>query len=211
MLAAIADLMDVHLGLPDPASARAELAALGTWRGRRKPPAGAGVRAGRAAPSRGPGTAVLATWRLLLDAGRLQDGEPYLAGTARTAVARMSAATAAEIGRGRGRSPSTDRGSHPAAGDRMPDRVVWLPANSPGGRRDRRVSAPSNPRRAGSTMRVQLGAGHGARSREEAGLLEGTPPHVLAAPAVNPTLGDFGQSSGGWCSARRWSSSCSCC
>ena len=35
---------------------------------------------------------------MLLDAGRLQDGEPHLAGTARPPVARLSAATAAEIG-----------------------------------------------------------------------------------------------------------------
>ena len=40
VLGAIADQMDVHLGLPDAAAARAELAALGTWRGPRpEPPA----------------------------------------------------------------------------------------------------------------------------------------------------------------------------
>jgi NADH-quinone oxidoreductase subunit G len=40
VLGAIADEMDVHLGLPDAAAARAELAALGTWRGERPlPPA----------------------------------------------------------------------------------------------------------------------------------------------------------------------------
>ena len=35
VLGAIADEMDVHLGLPDAAAARAELAALGAWRGPR--------------------------------------------------------------------------------------------------------------------------------------------------------------------------------
>ena len=35
VLGAIADEMDVHLGLPDVAAARAELAALGTWKGER--------------------------------------------------------------------------------------------------------------------------------------------------------------------------------
>src|SRR5260370_37741600 len=40
VLGAIADQMDVHLGLPDAAAARAELAALGTWRGpHSEPPA----------------------------------------------------------------------------------------------------------------------------------------------------------------------------
>ena len=38
VLGAIADQMDVHLGLPDAAAARAELAALGTWRGTRQEP-----------------------------------------------------------------------------------------------------------------------------------------------------------------------------
>ncbi len=38
VLGAIADQMDVHLGLPDAAAARAELAAIGTWRGTRPEP-----------------------------------------------------------------------------------------------------------------------------------------------------------------------------
>ena len=49
VLGAIADEMDVHLGLPDAAAARAELAALGIWRGTRPEPprpGGAGGYAG---------------------------------------------------------------------------------------------------------------------------------------------------------------------
>ena len=38
VLGAIADRMDVHLGLPDAEAARAELAALGSWRGERPQP-----------------------------------------------------------------------------------------------------------------------------------------------------------------------------
>ena len=38
VLGAIADRMDVHLGLPDAEAARAELAALGSWRGERPEP-----------------------------------------------------------------------------------------------------------------------------------------------------------------------------
>jgi NADH-quinone oxidoreductase subunit G len=183
VLAGIADAMDVHLGLPDEAAARRELAALGTAR----PPqtsqaasgqaqsrrAGAGSpRAGWAAVSGGRGGAVpaaaevlLATWHNLLDAGRMQDGEPNLAGTARPAVAKMSATTAAEAGvtvptgarasdpPPRGRSDgakvrvSTSRGSIvvPVEITAMPDRVVWLPTNS-----------------AGCSVRRDLGAGHGS-------------------------------------------------
>ena len=44
VLGAIADQMDVHLGLPDAAAARAELAALGTWRGVRPNPPPGGPR-----------------------------------------------------------------------------------------------------------------------------------------------------------------------
>jgi NADH-quinone oxidoreductase subunit G len=79
---------------------------------------------------------VLAGWRMLLDAGRLQDGEPYLAGTARPPVVRLSAATSGEIGATEGDlvSVSTDRGAItlPLAVTDMADRTVWLPLNSPG-------------------------------------------------------------------------------
>ena len=79
---------------------------------------------------------MLTGWRMLLDSGRLQDGEPYLAGTARVPVARLSADTAAEIGVGEGDSitVATTRGeiTLPLEITDMDDRVVWLPLNSPG-------------------------------------------------------------------------------
>jgi NADH-quinone oxidoreductase subunit G len=87
-------------------------------------------------PAPGAGQAVLATWHQLLDDGRLQDGEKYLAGTARRPVARLSAATAREIGAAVGDpvTVSTDAGSIvlPLEIDALPNRVVWLPTNSPG-------------------------------------------------------------------------------
>jgi len=75
------------------------------------------------------GNAVLATWRQLLDDGSLQVDEPHLAGTARPAVARVSATTAK--GR-RWAKVSTDRGSItlPVEVADLPDDVVWLPGNS---------------------------------------------------------------------------------
>jgi NADH-quinone oxidoreductase subunit G len=90
-------------------------------------------------PAVGPGQAVLATWRLQLDAGRGQDGERFLAGTAKQAVARMSAATADAFGVSDGGmvTVSTSRGAIevPAAiTDQMVDGVVWLPLNSAGSR-----------------------------------------------------------------------------
>jgi NADH-quinone oxidoreductase subunit G len=73
---------------------------------------------------------------MLLDSGRLQDGEPHLAGTARPAEARLSPAWAAGIGVTDGDTVtvSTGRGSIslPCAVTDMADGVVWLPLNSPG-------------------------------------------------------------------------------
>jgi NADH-quinone oxidoreductase subunit G len=167
VLGAIADEMDVHLGLPDAAAARAELAALGAWRGAKPaPPAvippsgGQGGNGGMESPHEQGGsggdrsprgsTVRLATWHQLIDAGRLQDGEPYLAGTARPAVARVSAATAADAGLADGDkvTVATAAGSVTVPLDviDMADGTVWLPANSPG-----------------SAVRADLGAGHGSR------------------------------------------------
>ncbi len=133
VLDAIARQMGVPFALPDVAAVRAELAALGTWDGAF--PAGPDVTPG-AVPEPAAGEAVLASWRMLLDAGRLQDGEPHLAGTARTPVARMSAATAAENGFTPGAlvSVSSDRGTIglPLEITDLPDRVIWIPLNSPG-------------------------------------------------------------------------------
>ena len=156
VLGAIADEMDVHLGLPDAAAARAELAALGAWKGARPaapavfstPPVTSGMAAGATA---GPATDVrLATWAQLVDAGRLQDGEPYLAGTARPVVARASAATAAAAGVADGDkvTVATTAGSVtvPLEVTDMADGVVWLPTNS-----------------SGAAVRADLGAGHGSR------------------------------------------------
>ncbi|GAA4422598.1 hypothetical protein GCM10023148_24160 [Actinokineospora soli] len=96
----------------------------------------------------GSGEAVLATWRMLLDNGSLQDGEPHLAGTQRPVYARMSLATATALGvavTGTA-TVSTSRGdiAVPVQVADLPDGVVWLPTNSPG-----------------SAVHPTLGAGHG--------------------------------------------------
>jgi NADH-quinone oxidoreductase subunit G len=145
VLGRIADEMDVHLGLPDAAAARRELAGLGGWPGIREP---LPTHRPQAAPDPGPGQAVLATWHQLLDTGRMSDGEPFLAGTARPVVARMSAATAAQAGTADGGRVTVSTATGTVTVDvrvtAMPDQVVWLPAHSPG-----------------CEVRRQLGAGHG--------------------------------------------------
>ncbi|MGH3553629.1 MAG: molybdopterin dinucleotide binding domain-containing protein, partial [Mycobacterium sp.] len=133
VLDSLADEMGVALGLPTADAARDEWQRLGTWDGGRV--AAPDVTPGRP-PQPGPGEAVLASWRMLLDAGRLQDGEPNLAGTARKPVVRLAADTADEIGAAAGDlvNVATSRGSIslPLAIADLPPRVVWLPMNSAG-------------------------------------------------------------------------------
>ena len=133
VLAALADELGIDVALRDAATVRSEHARLGGWSGA---PATAPDVAAPEPASPVAGQAVLAGWRMLLDSGRLQDGEPHLAGTARPVVARLSASTAAEIGTADGEPVTvrTPNGSItlPLEVTDMPDRVVWLPLNSPG-------------------------------------------------------------------------------
>ncbi|MFF2650856.1 NADH-quinone oxidoreductase subunit G [Streptomyces sp. NPDC058045] len=133
VLQMLADAMDVHLGLPDLHTARRELERLGVWTGEHAAdPETATVPAPRPAA----GEAVLAGHRLLLDLGRLQEGDEALAGTRHAAVARLSAATADEAGVKNGDvlavTGPAGRVELPLLVTEMPDRVVWLPLNSTG-------------------------------------------------------------------------------
>ncbi|MFC1419973.1 NADH-quinone oxidoreductase subunit G [Streptacidiphilus cavernicola] len=136
VLQMLADALGVPLGLPDTTAARRELDALGGWTGER---AEAPSEPARPLPRPTAGEAVLGGWRQLLDHGSLQDGDTALAGTRHPAVARLSPATAAEVGIAEG-APLTVSG--PAGTvtlplvltPDLPDRVVWIPLNStPGG------------------------------------------------------------------------------
>lgn len=129
----LADALGADLGLPSLEAVHAELDQLGGWDGAR-------IAAPSVAPAEppavSPGTAVLATWHQLLDTGRLQSGEPFLAGTAKRAVARISLGTAQGVGVVDGGSIAvgTDAGTItlPVVVTDMPDHVVWLPTNSLG-------------------------------------------------------------------------------
>lgn len=104
---------------------RAELGALGPWSGARfdapQIPAGAGAE----------GT-TLASWRLLLDSGLLQDAEPHLAATARPTVALVSERTAAALGDVVTVTGPAGSVTLPLEAAAVLDDVVWLPMNSPG-------------------------------------------------------------------------------
>ena len=129
----LAEVLGLQLGLRDVASVRRQGAELAGWEGKVVP-----TPSVRAAPMTevGPGQAVLSTWHLLLDAGRLQAGEPWLAGTARRPVLRLSAVTASSIGAGDGQPVTVSNAAGaltlPLVVTEMPDGVVWLPTNQSG-------------------------------------------------------------------------------
>jgi len=128
--------MGESLGVRTLSVTRADMRALGPWTGGRAavptvPPAPMVEASSLAA-----GQAVLATWHHLLDSGRMQDGEPFLAGTAPRTQALISAKTASLIGLGEGDTVRVSAGSGaitvPVTIRDMADHVIWLPANSPG-------------------------------------------------------------------------------
>ena len=90
----------------------------------------------QAPASVGKGEVVLASHKPMIDAGRLQDGAPWLAGSARRPVLLASAATlaAAGIAPGADATLETERGSVtlPAAIADLPDSVAWVPECSTG-------------------------------------------------------------------------------
>ncbi|MFG2693655.1 NADH-quinone oxidoreductase subunit G [Kitasatospora sp. NPDC048407] len=135
VLSMVADALERPIGLPDVRAARLELDRFAPWQGDRPAEPAAHPAA---LPRPVTGQAVLAGHRMLLDNGSLQDGDEHLAGTRHPVVARLSAATAAEIGA----TGALLRISGPAGSltlplevtGAMPDRTVWLPLNStPGG------------------------------------------------------------------------------
>ncbi|GIJ47345.1 NADH-quinone oxidoreductase [Virgisporangium aliadipatigenens] len=154
VLDALARQLGYQLGTADTLAVLKQIGELGETRAPRA--AAPTVDAERVAEP-GTGEAVLSTWHQLIDLGALQDGDEYLAGTARPPVARISKATAAALGVADGEplNVSTERGrvTLPAAVvDVMAPGVVWLPTNSPG-----------------STVRRTLGVSSGATVRISAG------------------------------------------
>ncbi len=139
--------LGVFLDTRTHAQIRAQWEELGPWTGN---PAPMPAPAPAAIPG-GAGDVVLSTWSTLLDRGRLQDGEPFLAGTAARTVVRVGPALAAriEVADGDDVLVSTPAGSLTVPVqivDDMVDGVVWLPTNS-----------------AGCAVRSTLGADSGTR------------------------------------------------
>jgi NADH-quinone oxidoreductase subunit G len=76
----------------------------------------------------------LASWKLLLDDGRMLDGDDYLKATARTPVALVSSATLAGLGLTAGEhvevSGASGKATLPVGVADLPDGVVWAPATA---------------------------------------------------------------------------------
>ncbi len=130
VLGMIATTMERRLGVHDVAGIRREIGDLGRWGGQRAPvpahaPANTPVDGDRL---------VLVAWRALIDSGVMQEGEPFLAATARPVVASMSVRTAVSLG-----SPAAVIVTGPKGSVEVPvqvgeviDGAVVLPLNSPG-------------------------------------------------------------------------------
>ncbi len=133
ILSMIADAIGHPINLPTVKSAVKEFAAIGLWDGVSstfKP-----VKSISAAKL-DSAQALLTSWRRLLDAGSLQDGEANLAGTARKSVVVISKSRAEKLGVGDGDAVcvSNQHGSVvlPALVEAIHDDAVWLPRNSIG-------------------------------------------------------------------------------
>ncbi len=163
VLHALASEMGAALGLLGVDAARTELLALAASR---PDPSSAPNVAAASLPELRPNEAFLATWHWLLDDGRLQDGEPHLAGTRKLPRLHLSEATAAAIGAGPGDlvrvGSGDDEGGSivlPLVVADLPDGVVWLPTHSPGSHVREELGAAH-----GDVVKVTLAAGAASRS-----------------------------------------------
>ena len=128
VLGMLARAMGATVGAWDGPGIRREIAALGSWTGNRTD----GPRL--EAPDEAGEGFRLASWRELLDAGVMQQGEPHLAATARPVVAVLSATALAGLG-----SPMSVTVTGPLGSVQLPveagevlDNVIFLPMNATG-------------------------------------------------------------------------------
>ena len=140
ILSMLADEMGTPINLPTVESAAREMNSLGTWDGARVnfTPANAGSVSGET---------ILSSWRLLLDAGSLQDGEANLAKTAHPSVAVISADRAGKLGVTNGDrvtiSSSVGAITLPVEIADIDSKTVWIPRNSQSSRAIALLGAPS--------------------------------------------------------------------
>lgn len=150
ILAGIAEELGRPLGFRTVADARAQIEEMGPWDGERATHSGFEARSARTSTA---GDFALATWKLLVDNGSMQDGDKAYRATGRAPVARLSRSAFDTYG------PTVtltgDRGSVtlPAEPADLADDVVWVPANSFGNGVLADLASP------GSRVTVTKGAG----------------------------------------------------
>jgi NADH-quinone oxidoreductase subunit G len=132
VLAGVADEMGVDLGFKTVEQARGEMREIGAWDGDRAPmPTELSVGDSAMTEQDSDNSATLATWKLLVDDGRMLDGEEYLKATGRRPVALVSQETLTGLGLTPGRhiTLAADSGvvTLPVAVADLPDGVVWAP------------------------------------------------------------------------------------
>ena len=132
VLSGIADEMGVRLGFRTIDEARAEMQDLGAWDGERAQMPELSEPHSARTDSPSDNSVRVASWKLLIDEGRMLDGEPYLKATARKPVALVSATTLADLGLTAGElvEVSGERGTVtlPVGVADLPEGVVWTPA-----------------------------------------------------------------------------------
>jgi NADH-quinone oxidoreductase subunit G len=131
VLAGIAEELGKNLGFRTSAEAHQRMVEMGPWDGDRATLPETAAASSVSGP--GEGQVALATWKLMLDNGSMQDGEKHLRATARTPVCRVSPTAAAALGAMV--TLEGDRGSITLpveVADDLADDVAWVPANSTG-------------------------------------------------------------------------------
>ncbi|QVI59192.1 NADH-quinone oxidoreductase subunit G [Nocardioides faecalis] len=134
-LSGIAAELGTPLGFRTVEEVRAEMEQLGPWDGARPQPPTVepAVEPAEASRSADPASYVLATWKLHLDNGSLQDGDKYLKSTARTPVALVPRSV--YDAHGATVTLSGDRGAVVLPAeicDDLAEGTVWVPASSVG-------------------------------------------------------------------------------
>jgi NADH-quinone oxidoreductase subunit G len=136
VLAGISEETDRPLGFRTTDRAAHEMRELGPWEGTRSTSVAAADPAAADGSRRGEGPLVLASWKQLIDDGRMQDGEDHLRATGRRAVVLVNEQTLAGLGVAPGDHVEL---TGPAGSLRLPvgvadlvDGVVWAPATGPG-------------------------------------------------------------------------------
>ncbi|MEP6814788.1 MAG: NADH-quinone oxidoreductase subunit G, partial [Marmoricola sp.] len=132
VLAGIADEMGVELGFRTVGQVQSELREIGPWDGKRSAaPEGSTA----SASAREAGTLVLASWKQLIDDGRMQDGDEHLRATARKPVLLVGSGVLADLGVAAGELVSVTGPlgtlDLPVGVADLAVGVVWAPASAP--------------------------------------------------------------------------------